>query len=793
MDGHSSQVTLDFGSAELDPHDLCVELLRTDSEQDVERLLKSIGYWDSDDAWLPYGANENNFSTIGNQQASPDAALVEKLINSVDAMLMRECLRGGTDPAGPQAPSSIKEGLERYFSIRRGNLTELERSERRRLAENIALVATGSAQTPSYTIIDRGEGQTPCSMPETLLSLGRSNKLRIPFVQGKFNMGSTGALQFCSHRHNLQLIISRRDPQIADPCTLEASLWSFTVLRRMEPSGSVRSSTYKYLAPDGCLPTFKASSIPALPGDFPDVYSRPLEHGTVVKLYEYQMRSGLRSDIRRDLYDRLSALLPEIALPVRLYERRRSYHGKTMEVTLAGLSVRLEDDAGSAIEEGFPASATLRVRGQEIRLKIYVFKAGQNQDYAKRDGVIFVVQGQAHGALDRSFFARQKVGMAYLEDSLLVLADCSDFDARSREDLFMNSRDRLRDSALKHEIENELTVLIAEHPGLRQLRDKRRQEELEGRIGNSKPLADVLSEVIRHSPVLSKLLLQGQRLSNPFGLTDVANGPTYEGLRFPTFFEPEKAFDRSRPKHAPCDRRSRIAFKTDAVNEYFDRDVDPGTATLLTDDGTEVEDFTLNLWNGRANLTVSLPGDAEERVGELLRYRLVVEDPSRITPLESEFVVVIDASEPSVSGGSGDRKPAAGKNGSGNKDQEKLDLPHVIDVRKPEWDHYSMTRESALRVRSTPDAGYDFYVNLDNIHLKSEMRAQRASEPEALESQYRFGMVLVGLALLRELKDNEDEDESCLKTHQQVEAVCDALSPFLIPMVTELGSLTNHE
>jgi|SRR6516164_1026093 hypothetical protein len=40
-----------------------------------------------------------------------------------------------------------------------------------------------------FTVSDNGEGQTPDKMPYTLLSLDRSNKLRVPFVQGKFNMG----------------------------------------------------------------------------------------------------------------------------------------------------------------------------------------------------------------------------------------------------------------------------------------------------------------------------------------------------------------------------------------------------------------------------------------------------------------------------------------------------------------------------------------------------------------------------------------------------------------------------
>ncbi|MDO9108435.1 MAG: hypothetical protein Q7U89_05530 [Coriobacteriia bacterium] len=788
MERRPGQASLEFAPSGLTADQLAIQLMRTDSEVEVVRLLKEASYWDDPTAWTAYGGNENNFSTIGNQQASPEAALVEKIINSVDAMLMRECSRRGIQASGPDAPTSTKKALESFFGIRGGVLTELAQGQRRSLAENIALVATGSAQNPCYTIIDQGEGQTPSAMPDTLLSLAKSNKLRIPFVQGKFNMGSTGALQFCSQQHNLQLIISRRDQEIADQSDVTHREWSMTVLRRVEPAGAVRSSTYKYLAPGGQVLRFQAEDIPAMPGPFPASFSLPLRHGTVVKLYEYQTPKGLRSDIRRDLYDRLSVLLPEIALPVRLYERRTSYKGKTMERTLAGLSVRLDEDGDKSIEPGFPSSATIRVRGQEIRAKVYAFKPGAKDNYARREGILFVIQGQAHGAIERTFFARSSVGMSYLEQSLLVLADCSDLDGRNREDLFMNSRDRLRDTELKHEIEEELTRLLAEHPGLRQLRERRREDDLKDRIGDSKPLQDVLSDVIRHSPVLSKLLLEGRRLSNPFGLSDAANGKLYAGQRFPTYFTPEYEFTDERPKRCPYDRRFRLTFDTDAVNDYFDRDVEPGEARLSLPGGSEVRDFTLNLWNGRANLTIALPSDASAQVGETIRYKLQVGDCSRIMLLETEFVVLVEPTEEVHPGGNGERKRPPGDEGNGNKDKQKLDLPHVIDVRKSDWNHYEMDRESALRVRSTPEAGYDFYVNLDNIHLLTELKGHREVEPEVLESQYRYGMVLIALALLRNLDEDGDTD-FCLKTHNQVEAVCDSISPFLLPMMMALGSL----
>jgi hypothetical protein len=66
---------------------------------------------------------------------------------------------------------------------------------------------------------NNGEGQTPEKMPDTLLSLNKSKKLRIPFVQGKFNMGGTGALKFCG-KEAIQFILSKRDPRLV--CSSEA-------------------------------------------------------------------------------------------------------------------------------------------------------------------------------------------------------------------------------------------------------------------------------------------------------------------------------------------------------------------------------------------------------------------------------------------------------------------------------------------------------------------------------------------------------------------------------------------
>jgi len=764
--------------------DLCIGLAQSENEKEVIGTLKKWGYWDDPTAWRYYGDNENNFAVIGNQQSAPDSALVEKIINSVDAVLMRECLRRGIDPKSNDAPPTIEDALEDFFDIRHGMLTNLLPKKRRELAENILLVATGKKSNPNYLIIDKGEGQTPKKMPETFLSLTKSNKLRIPFVQGKFNMGGTGALQFCG-KHNLQLIISKRVPQIieieGDDGTSE--YWGFTIIRRVDPEKGIKSSTFKYLAPGGNVLMFKAKSLPLLPGDYSIPYKKLLEWGTFIKLYEYQL-VGLKTLATLDLYYRLSVLLPNIALPILIVERRKGYKGHSLENVLSGLSVRLEEDKYSNIEDGFPSSANVKIKGQEMKIQIFVFKRGKETHYkTRKEGIIFTVNGQAHGFIPDSFFTRKSVGMSYLADSLLIIADCSKFDGRTREDSFMNSRDRLREGELKKEVESNLADLIKKHQGLRELKERRRREEIEGKISDAKPLVEVIEKVIKNSPALSKLFVEGVKIANPFNLTKTGqNEKPFKGKQYPTYFRLRKEFPSNKPKHCPINQSFRVQFETDAENNYFTRDLSPGEFKLTLNNGTLVEDYVLNLWNGIANLTVALPEDC--KVGDLLKYTVEVDDISRVNPFLIIFYVLVDPPVEKKKGEPGERiKPSGDKKGERHI-PSSFDIPNIIEVRSSEWDKYGFDKESALKVRDTGEDGYDFHINMDNIYLLTEIKGRFKSDPKVLEAQYKYGMVLIGMSLLKELEEKEEEF-----IYERIYEVTKAISPVLLPMLATLGTL----
>jgi hypothetical protein len=203
---------------------LLLRLMAADSENEVVAALQEGGLWDNTDLWRLYGDEEDNFSPAGSQQRNPEAALVEKLANSVDACLMAKVLEAGIDPRGPTAPPSPREAVAIFYEgadpgtvqSHQGSMADWTRAQRTAVAlDNITLAVTGrKGERPSISIADRGEGQSPDDLPDTILSLMRGIKKSIPFVQGKFNVGGTGALRFCGSL-NLQLVLSKRNPSIA--------------------------------------------------------------------------------------------------------------------------------------------------------------------------------------------------------------------------------------------------------------------------------------------------------------------------------------------------------------------------------------------------------------------------------------------------------------------------------------------------------------------------------------------------------------------------------------------------
>jgi len=824
---------------------LCVALTHADSEAEVIGLLSSAGYWNDPKVWRYYGDMENNFSAVGNQMSRPDAALVEKLVNSIDARLTNECLGAGIDPEGSDAPQTIQSAVAQFFggegdpkimSDCAGKMSEWPSTKRTEVARGITLAATGfgpreGTRRPCFTIADTGEGQTPEMMPNTLLSLIKSNKLRIPFVQGKFNMGSTGVLPFCGE-YGLQLILTRRNPKLvgSKPRHDDDQLWGFTIVRREDATGYVKHSCTTYLAPMGMqsrpgkggVLRFRADEMLLFP-EGRNAYGRAVAWGTLIKLYEYAATGYSNTNIlmRDGLLSRLDILLPDVALPIRLHECRQTYagHKGSFETTLTGLSVRLEDNKGDNLETGFPSSCPLGAENEEMTATIFAFKKGRSETYRRNEGIIFTLNGQTHGHLTLDFFRRKSVGLSYLSDSVLVLVDCSKFSVRAREKLFMASRDRLRGGPLREEIEQALEDMLKNHEGLRELKNRRRDEEIASRLEDSKPLEDILQNLLKTSPTLANFFLRGNRASNPFKtLKARSKEADYHGKQFPSYFKfkgREHGFKLQKDCH--INMRCRITFETDVVNDYFSRRIDKGEFKLLfASNGNRdvATDFVgPNLNNGVATLSIRLPGNCKQ--GDVLTFVAQVTDPSRIELFENTFNVhVIDAHAPH-GGGSGRRKPPTDQQGDDREVPAGIALPNITKVREVNWNDYApaFDKYTALRIKHAATEGegddatdvYDFFVNIDNVFLKTEMKTG-GGDDRVTEGRFIYGLVLIGLALLQqraidarqqakrreageEVVEPIEASSSGNGVEDSVEGITRSVAPVLLPMIDSLGQL----
>jgi hypothetical protein len=99
---------------------------------------------------------------------------------------------------------------------------------------------------------------------------------------------------------------------------------------------------------------------------------------------------------------------------------------------------------------------------------------------------------------------------------------------------------------------------------------------------------------------------------------------------------------------------------------------------------------------------------------------------------------------------------------------------------------------------------YDFYINMDNVHLKRELKAGPAGAERLTAAQFKYGLVLVGLALLQDESATADSNHASNGNHKDSDEVGEdnvedrvarytrAIAPVLVPMITSLAELDDE-
>ena len=573
-----------FSDNPIDTKQLFLKIFAAPTESTLIEIINAhADIFDITENWSPLGGNTNNFAVIKNQQANPIAALIEKITNSIDAILMRKALEAGVDPESKSAPQSMEEAIQRFFpEYKSWDLA----SFRKKQSEEIQVVADGSPRDTSVIMYDNGEGQHPDKFEKTFLSLLSGNKVNIHFVQGKYNMGGSGAIVFCGKKR-YQLIASKRYD--------DTGKMGFTLVREHPLRGEERTSRketwFEYFKLNGEIPSFNIDELDL------KLFSRKFKSGTIIKLYSYNFPSGY-SGFAQDLNQSINEYLFNPALPVFTVDNKERYpNNKVLELDLYGLKRRLEDEKDGYVEESFSLKVDNQPEFGKSKITCYVFKAKygdkdvkktkediQRRFFKNNMTVLFSINGQVHGYYTSEFITRS-LKMNLLKSHLMIHVDCTEMNYEFRKELFMASRDRLKESDETRTLRKYLARELGKAGGRLAQIEKIRKDSLSVESSSTRELLQNFTKSLPKNSDLFKLLGSAFKIDlvdkkktipKPQKKRKEEKIP-FKPERFPSFLNLKNKNDGKTPiTTIPLGGERTLKFQTDVEDYYFDRSEEPG-------------------------------------------------------------------------------------------------------------------------------------------------------------------------------------------------------------------------
>ena len=688
-------------------------------------------------------------------------ALVEKLTNSIDAILMKRCMQEGIDPKSKEAPRSVEDAVKRFFP--KADNWDLSKY-RTQQAEQLQIIAHGPIRNTSLVIYDDGEGQSPDAFEDTFLSLLRGNKTEIQFVQGKYNMGGAGAIAFCG-KLKYQLVASKKYDS--------SGKFGFTLVRRhplTEKEKETRRSTwYEYLTVNGQIPRFDITSLDL------GLHNREFSTGTILKLYSYQLPPN-SIPINRDLNRSINELLFEPALPVLIVEQKTRYpRDRGLYRAFYGLKRRLEETNSQYVERSFQETYSDKDIGK-FTATVYVFNvrvdgrsvkdsrdAIRNEFFKNNMAVTFSLNGQVHAPFTTEFITRT-LKFPLIKDYLLIHVDCTELKMDFRNELFMASRDRAKSGDEMSKLRHILGDVLRRG----ELKDiyKARKDSIGGHTENTDSLLRDFSKNLPLKNELLSLLQQDFKIEKPGKRrrnTEKEKSrkhdseDSFKPERFPSSLsvETKNQQDGLPMVKIPLNGEKTIRFSTDVEDAFFERVEEPGDFKLGilgpgSNEGgggnrlgmrTKVEDvFSVRYSSpSKGTIRVSLKSEGDLEVDERIKIKATLS--SKVGDLDEIFLVQI--SEPDQ-----DSQPSK----KPKKDPEPVGLPEAIRVFEKEngdnatWNSLEgggvdMDYGVVVFPHVEDDKLEKVYINMDSSVIKNYRSKQTNLEQITLADNRYFSTV----------------------------------------------------
>ena len=424
------------------------KLLEAVSSEEIASLIQNEAFFNPENCkWVPYGGRELNAPQIEGQMKSSSNALVEKITNSTDALLMRRCYEvEGVPPSSGdlRLPKTLSEAITKYF----GSEEEINKNRSAWARQHLVVLAEGDKKRPTITVIDRGEGQTPSRIQDTIVGLSESIKEKINFVFGKYHQGGSAAIRFAGGKSKCyQLVLSRRAESIADK--KEENSWGFTLVRR---SYKNRVPYYEYCTETTgdtfSFPYDKPIKVGGLDIEFID--------GCLIRLYDYYLDnpSNITFGFHSLAFD-FDQKLQKPPLPIFLQDKR-GWKGDT-KYTIAGLLRRIEDNKNIICDDitlpaGLGEVGTRNIRC--IRLK-HISDADGVKSYKELNQKIFYLENGLALGYETESFVRTDCQLPALAPYLLCYIDMSDIPVELA-NIFHSGREELARTEDYHTLRDRL-------------------------------------------------------------------------------------------------------------------------------------------------------------------------------------------------------------------------------------------------------------------------------------------------------------------------------------------------
>jgi len=760
--------------------DVCFQLLAAESEKEVQKIIDGAPEFKKSTNWKPLDNRETNFNVTSNQASDGGKALTELMTNMVDAVLMKHAYLKKIDPKSPKAPRTMYEAVDKLVKpLQGGKLVNLDPNDpwlREFASKNLVIGITGAKNKkeglPCYTFVDNGEGQRPQDFKHTFLSLSEGNKRSIPFVQGKYNMGSSGVLGYCG-RQWYKLIVSRRYDG--------KNPWGWTLMRR-RPGEGMPVAEY-FVLPDGSIPSFDADVLyPYLRGDRKRYDGVHLATGTVIKLYDYQVGSKFLSF--RGSREALNENLVETILPFRLLDFRQKPDPKRSGDRAEGIDPRpfygmeflllRSHKEGDSVEgeedtQDHEVAADARISVGHIEdpelgeISISAIALKRNlPDWLRNSNnrVFHALNGQVQFKQTRGYLT--DCGFPALKDRVVVIIDASNLSFAAHNDVWKGDREHIRNTIVGERYREVVTATIKESPALKELQMKVAREEMNRAAKAERN--DLFQKLVDKDPTLANLLT-GQdptiRLPASGGTNGKDDGKgEFDGKYSPTFLRlEEKAHEKG--IELPINRTRPIAGRTDVENGYLNRPDNPGH--LIVPDAIAAR-FALRTHLDNGRLTVYFdPIETKLKVGDSFKFRIGLQDPAMGLPVEDELAIRITEEEvptpkpkPKVKNPPADPKSGKGGDRKGHgEDAPTHGLPKygllTKDGRKigtQESEHWpdGFTDQDGGIVRDLGDEQVLYLINYDNVyHLKYKMQTRGDIAKDVMTEKYVLGMRILML------------------------------------------------